>query len=512
MSQAIFGHWGRCQNYGNCRLAGHKLPTTPGEESLCPECGTPLKPVASVFSTIPLPIMIGAGTVLLIAIALVTLFALQPCWLTGKGCSGPLATTKPILRLGGSNTIGDKLGPALAEAWLKTRGCDAVSRTSPAKDELVLSCVASDKPLVVTVSSHGTETGFDGLKSGKYDIAMASDQVTPQTVSDLADLGTMNSAAAEHVIGFDGVAVVVNRGNPVSQLTLDQVARLFSGDITNWSEVGGSPGPVHVYIRDSKSGTRKFFERKVMTAYGRHFSPSAQEFEKGTDLADAVASDPGAIGFVGAASAEVAKPIAIQATAGGAALVPNTLTIRTLDYALSRKLYLYVPPQRTSSEVAQFLSFARTSAALDVVDKSGFTSRAITTGEGNAARTFKKPQGYTDATRASNRLTFNFYFQTGSSKLDNLGESDIDYLTDFLSRNRVYSSRLLLIGFTDNVGDDQYNILLSIDRAQAVAERLERAGIKATNVVGFGEAMPIADNSTEEGRNQNRRVEVWVRP
>src|ERR1700761_5897426 len=140
---------------------------------------------------------------------------------------------------------------------------------------------------------------------------MASDRIDDKAVADLSALGNMKSLAAEHVIGFDGVAVIVNPGNTVQQLTLAQAAGLFSGEVNEWSEVGGTPGPVQVYIRDTNSGTRKFFDRVVLKANGKTFSPAAHPFEKGTDLADAVAADPGGIGFVGANSAEVAKAIPI---------------------------------------------------------------------------------------------------------------------------------------------------------------------------------------------------------
>jgi phosphate transport system substrate-binding protein len=340
---------------------------------------------------------------------------------------------------------------------------------------------------------------------------MASDKIDADTAANLTALGDMNSPAAEHVIGFDGVAVIVNRGNTVPQLTLQQVAALFSGEITDWSKVGGAPGPVHVYTRDEKSGTRKFFERVVLKSNGKSLSPTARAFEKGTELADAVASDPGGIGFVGAASSEVARPVPIQAADGGAPLVPNPLTIRTQDYVLSRRLYLYVPPKRTSADAARFLSFVNSTAGEEIVQKSGFTPLTVTPVE-KLAPPPNAPTGYVAATSAASRLTFNFYFRSGSSELDNLGINDLQTLANYLVQNHVDPARLLLIGFTDDQGDDAYNLRLSVLRAQRVSTELQRSGVRVGNSIGFGEALPTAPNSTEDGRNHNRRVEVWVKP
>lgn len=501
---------GRCTNIGNCDLADSRalVEVKPGADFICSECGKPLMVMGGGNGS-----SVAQGRLPRWALAaLAGVFVVVLCFATWRvlfGGTGGLAGPTPILRLGGSNTIGDKLGPALAEGWLKSLGCDDVTTTHPEKDETALGCKANGKALLVTVGAHGTETGFNGLKDDKYDLAMASDKIDSKTTADLSDLGDMGSDAAEHVIGFDGVAIIVNRSNGVQQLTLDQVAGLFSGEISDWSQVGGTPGPVHVYTRDKKSGTRKFVERKVLKGE-KTVTPSAKEYEKGTELADAVASDLGGIGFVGAASAEVAKVVSLVAAEGSAPYVPTDQTIRTQDYALSRPLFLYQPPKHINPEAASFLAFVNSTGGEKIVKSSGFTPLTIQFIRPQPAPA-NAPPLYVATTSAANRLSFNYSFKTNSSELSNLAVSDLSRLANFIAQNNVSASHIMLIGFTDDQGPNGYNSALSKRRAASVANELRRSGVAVNTILGFGKALPIASNATEEGRNLNRRVEVWVK-
>ena len=109
------------------------------------------------------------------------------------------------------------------------------------------------------------------------------------------------------------------------------------------------------------------------------------------------------------------------------------------------------------------------------------------------------------------RLNLNLRFRAGTSQLDNNTFGDLDRLVELLA-NPIYQKRdLLLFGFSDSSGAPRQNLTLSKDRAKAVAEQLQIRGIKPSFVDGFGKDMPIASNNTQEGREKNRRVEIWLR-
>src|SRR5262249_27906548 len=139
-------------------------------------------------------------------------------------------------------------------------------------------------------------------------------------------LGEMTSPANEHVIALEGIAVVVHPNNSVRSLTLPQLHDLFSGATSDWSSVGGAPGPVHLYARDDESATYENFKQLVLD--GGSVAASTMRFPINDSLADAVASDPAAIGFVGLGHVRGAKPVAV-AEQNAAAVYPSRFTVGT---------------------------------------------------------------------------------------------------------------------------------------------------------------------------------------
>src|SRR5690606_18183203 len=104
--------------------------------------------------------------------------------------------------------------------------------------------------------------------------------------------------------------------------------------------------------------------------------------------------------------------------------------------------------------------------------------------------------------------SLNFRFEFGSDRIDNKGHRDLQRLVDYLLRNP--GRQVLLLGFTDSIGDPAKNLRLSEVRAELVSQQFMKLGVFPSLVAGFGDAVPVASNDTEEGRNRNRRVEVWV--
>ncbi|WP_295438706.1 substrate-binding domain-containing protein [uncultured Thiodictyon sp.] len=173
---------------------------------------------------------------------------------TCKASPKPPAVAETLLRFHGSNTIGGKLLPALAEAFLKQEGYSNVHRVEDAKAE---------ESFIV-----GERNGFP------------------------------KSNASEHVLALDGIAVIVHPSNPVKSLTLVQLADIFSGTITNWSAVGGQAGTIAVNARDNKSGTWDFFNEAALMKQDKSLAANAERFEDSKKLSESVGSGPLGIGFI----------------------------------------------------------------------------------------------------------------------------------------------------------------------------------------------------------------------
>jgi phosphate transport system substrate-binding protein len=414
-----------------------------------------------------------------------------------------------MLRLSGSNTIGASLGPSLAEAFLKDQGATEI-RVLPGTvpDEKIVQGVlpGDQSPSIIKIAAHGSATAFTDLADNDCDIGMASRRIKPDEAAKLSSLGDMYSPASEHVLGLDGIAVIVNAANPVSALEKDQVMKIFTGDITDWSQVSAFHGAIKIYARDDKSGTFDTFKSLVLT--GKPLAPGAQRFEDSTALSEAVAGDPNGIGFIGLPYIHSAKAVAMSEK-GARPLLPSRLTVATEDYLLSRRLYLYSPAAPQNKVTQKFVEFALSRQGQDVVGNAGFVAQNVVPQSQEVAE--GAPAEYKQLTQGAERLSLNFRFRAGKTELDNKALVDVDRVVTFIADLKYTGDKILLFGFADGTGTREANYGLSLSRAEAVEDQFAQRGLKPGIVRGFGADLPVASNKTNEGREKNRRVEIWVR-
>jgi len=428
-------------------------------------------------------------------LGLLCLSALLPC---------AVAQAQDTLRVQGSNTLGARLVPALAEAWLRTQGFERIERGVPAENELHLEAVRGTERRRVELAAHGSSTGFVALREGRADVAMSSRPVSADELARSAALGPLDAPAQEAVVALDGVAVVVHPANPLRRLSLQQVQAVFSGELRDWRELGAPAGPIALHARDAQSGTFETFRQLVLGE--RALRGDARRYENGQALAAAVASDRHAIGFVGVSAIGEARALALSEA--GHALEPTAASIAVEDYALSRRLFLYTP-QTATAAARDFIEFALSPAGQRVVEASGFVAQEIRPYPVHALEA--APPEYLALTGDAQRLSLNFRFGAGSRMLDSKLVRDAERLAQFLRQPERRGQPLLLIGFADASEASPYLALtLSNDRVDLVARLLERHGIAAQRSRGLGGAMPVADNATAQGRQRNRRVEVWL--
>lgn len=422
-----------------------------------------------------------------------------------NGAHAPLGDV--VLRLGGSNTIGDKLAPRLAKAFLEHQGATdiAVDPKEAVTQRAVVHGAKGPQKARVEIDTHGTKHAFACLASGACDVGMASRPIHADEAARLKILGDMTQPACEHVIGQDGVAVIVNRNNPVAALTAEQIAGIFTGTINDWATVGGTPGPILVQAMDSASGTFDAFTSMVLHGAG---IKAAHSFEDSEALARAVAVDATSIGFVGLPYVKDAKALAIR-EGSGAPIFPTVFTIATEDYPLTRRLFLYGDDDPKKSLASAFVAFAQSDEGQHIVEASGFVSLALR-GEVLAVPGDAPPRYVSEASGAT-RLSVNFRFRAGGTVLDNKAVRDTDRVIAFLAAPANRSRQVLLLGFADDQEPETTNESTSQKRADTVATLLRQRGVTPTVVSGYGSALPVAPNTTTEGRERNRRVEVWVR-
>ncbi|KPX35103.1 OmpA protein [Pseudomonas coronafaciens pv. coronafaciens] len=414
----------------------------------------------------------------------------------------------PVLRIQGSNTINAQLTPALVEELMRQQGMQAVRSLPSAVNELrVVGTTPTGQLVSIDIAAHGSGTGFSALKAGNTDIAASSRPIKDQEAKDLAGLGDLKSAAGEQIIGIDGVAVILNPGNPLRQLDTVQLARIFSGEVKDWSEVGGNPGAIHLYVRDEKSGTYETFKELVLAKYGKQLAANALRFESSEQLSDEVSKDVNGIGFTGLPSVRHARAVAI-ADGESRPMLPTTSLIATEDYPLSRRLYLYVPPATHQRWAQALVHFAQSADGQAIVARSGFVAQTVQALK--VQPTAQMPADYQALTRKADRLSVNFRFAQGSARLDNKAQQDLKRVVDYLKAQDKLDQHVTLVGFGDAKSDPARATLLSRLRAMAVRRELLKSGVTFREILGLGDEMPVANNDIDDGRIKNRRVEVWV--
>ena len=523
-------HLGRCTNLPtNCtQAATQALQAMPASDARCNECGARLMAADSGGgANRNNALIVGAAVAALLLLGVLAWFFMKGKDEPAEVVQAPPPATAPAtppapsepppapaapvpaqatLRLAGSNTLGSELVPALLQAFY---GNGQVSRTG-AEEQQVQAQDRQGQSVRADVSSHGSGTAFSALAKGEADIGMASRRIKPEEARFLAEQGDLTQASSEYVIGLDGVAVIVNPANPLRSLSLPQVARVFSGAVRNWKELGGADAPIALHARDDKSGTFDTFQSLALGS--AKLDGQATRHEDSHALSSAVAADPNAIGFIGLPFIGQARALALAASEGAQALVPNRFTVATEDYPLSRRLYLYVP-SGASAQARQFAEFAASPAGQAVVKAKGFIDQIPETKAGPEAVSYSgENRGYQALVAGSERMSTNVRFEFGSSRLDSKAQRDLQRITDLLGMRLDERHRLVLVGFADNRGSACANDRISRERAQEAARQLGSFGVKADVVEGLGSDAPVADNGLEAGREKNRRVELWIAP
>jgi phosphate transport system substrate-binding protein len=437
----------------------------------------------------------------------------QPVEVAAPVIAPPVVVTPPpepeiTFRIAGSNTLGLDLVPSLVEGFLlKMRAVNLV-RTSPTKDETLITYERAGTQVreAVLIQAHGSATAFGALRDGTCQVGMSSRPIKPAEITALQSLGDMQSPACEHVVGLDGLAVIVHPSNPVSVLTIPQLAGIFSGQIRDWSAVGGLPGPIHLYARDDRSGTYDRFKETVLGDL--LLEPQAKRYEDSAALADEVTKDAASVGFIGLPWVKDAKAVAVSDT-GARPLLPTPFSVATEDYALARRLFLYCAAASKHPWTADFCRFVLSDEGQTRVEKAGFVSQRVEIEK--VAPTSSMPERYGRFVKtAAGRLSVNFRFRSGKVELDTKAVRDLERVVKFLALPENRRRPVHLLGFSDSTGTPANNLKISAERIQEVLKQLTMRGVQIGETISMGSEMPIISNNTLVGQEKNRRVEIWL--
>ena len=266
--------------------------------------------------------------------------------LTACGGSGEKAAARQSIQIKGSDTM-VHLATMWAEDYMQTHDRSGIA-----------------------VTGGGSGTGIAALMNGTTDIACASRKIKTKEIDKIAEQG---KTVVEHIVARDGIAVVVNPNNPVSELSLAQIKDIYTGAVTNWSQVGGEDAKIILLARESSSGTFVFFQEFVLEK--ADYAIRARRMPATSAMVQSVAEDKNAIGYVGLGYLVKAhgkiKGIKVKADEHSPAIMPAVATVVDGSYLISRPLQLYTGGE-PQGLVKVFIDYVKAAEGQAVVAEQGF--------------------------------------------------------------------------------------------------------------------------------------------
>ena len=427
----------------------------------------------------------------------------------GVTCEGPacpdLTAPKAEIAITGSADMAGRLLAPLLQAFAETHGW-TYAEGPPA----VLTNAAGDVMAEVSFAPAAPQAAHDALLSGAALLSFSS--LTEP------DLGSQS-------VALDAMVPIVAPDNPMPRIATTDLARVLSGEVTNWNQIGGPDMPLvlHGLAADSDLG------RALKARLGRDLAVS-QLHGSAVELAAAVARDPWALAVTGRSEAGAARVLPLTDSCGFP-LSPGRLAVKAQDYPLTLPVFLLKPRHRLPLVARDFLAFLSTPVAQAVIARTGLTDRSVERlpmgadgtrlinaikGAGEET-TLADLQALVGAMEGADRLSLTFRFQDGTNTLDDASRDNLADLAQMLEAGVFKGKALTLAGFSDGEGSAAANRDLSQARAEAVLAALKALvpGMPVEQLpvpAAYGAALPMACDKVPAGRHLNRRVEVWMRP
>jgi len=239
----------------------------------------------------------------------------------------------------GSDTLGAKLVPQLAEQFK-----------------------AQHPGTTFDIAAEGSTTGIAAIIDGTAQIGMASRRAKPAEVAAATGKGVNMKPT---IVAYDGIAVIVNSANAIKNLTKKQVEQIFTGEVTDWSAVGGSGGKISIYTRNTSSGTYSDFKELAMKK--RDYAGGSQKMAGNEQIASEVGKNPNGVGYVGLAYTK-AGGIKVMPIDGS---LPSVQSVHAKTYPYARPTFYYTNGEPTGV-AKEFLQFTIGAAGQKIAAQVGF--------------------------------------------------------------------------------------------------------------------------------------------
>ena len=252
----------------------------------------------------------------------------------------------------GDNSANNNGGAAAISGTVSTDGSTSMEKVIGALSE---SYMAVNKDVTVNYNPTGSGAGITAVQEGTCDIGLSSRALKDEEKA---------AGLKETVLAYDGIAIIVHPDNPVSDLSIEQIAQLYTSEITNWRDVGGKDAQVVLIGREAASGTRDGFESITGTKDKCQYR---QELTSTGDVITAVSQNPDAIGYASLASIkDSVKALNVDG------VTPSEASVKDGSYKVQRPFVLVTVEGKALSEAAQsFFDYVTSADAADIIAKAG---------------------------------------------------------------------------------------------------------------------------------------------
>ena len=284
-----------------------------------------------------------------ISIALIAMLVVA---MAGCSQSQPAPTAAPAETAAQTTAAPQTEAPAALSGTVATDGSTSMEKVIGALGEAFME---ANSGVNFTYNPTGSGSGITAVSEGRCDIGLSSRALKDSEVA---------SGLVGTVLAYDGIAVIVNPANTVEDLDIETIAKIYTGEITNWSEVGGADAEIVLVGREAGSGTRSGFEELTETVDKCKYR---QELTSTGDVITAVAQNPDAIGYASLASIkDSVKALNVDG------VTPSEATVKDGSYKVQRPFVLVTVEGKALSSAAQsFFDYATSPAAADIIAKAG---------------------------------------------------------------------------------------------------------------------------------------------
>ena len=452
----------------------------------------------------------------------------------GAGC--PDLPAEPRFAIHANGAALENLLPSLLNDFADMKGATLSYSDGEKAGERVALMLDDNGKLVaeMTLRTDSADGSLRALDDGTFDVAFTQRRIAADEVTAYEQLGYGDLRGSQHeaLVALDAVTVAIHPDNQVRNISPETLMRVWAGEITNWQELGGPDMPIHLYgYSEGANESAADFPSSILPGALATTAPIYAKLQGTDELIEAIKLDRASIGIAPKSAAVTGGARLISLTRScGLIASPSNFDIKIGDYPAAREIYAYTRPNALHPVAREFVRWATSIAAQDTIAHAGFAN-------GNLERTGIENLGmmlvHTAAVepdfdglqfstmmrelRSADRLSIAFRFQSGSSLLDAESVANLGDLAARIRAGEFGGQEILLVGFADSVGQAKQNTTLAQTRARAVLDILERELPNELrqqiqiSPLSFGEQLPMACNEDAEGRELNRRVEVWTR-